>query len=373
MKIFTFGIQSFEKFKKNLTMALNLRAKLFSAVAGISLFGTVAAQDIHFSQYYTFASAMNPALVGNYDGSYRLAALYRNQWGSMLAGKAYQTVAADVDVSFLENYLRTDKLAVGVGFYNDISGQAGLSVLNASLSVAYHKGIDKDGKHRLSFAAQGAYVQKRVTDPLFADQFQGHDQTVRNYTNEQLQKGKHAFDFNAGLYWRSNIKDKVKLNAGFAVYHIVQPKEDFIKDSLDVLGNFTRRFVADLSIEAFLTKKKNVSITPEFIFQYKDKQMEAVPGLLVSYYFNTGFRNNNSVHLGGRYRIGNGMDKIGDAFVVLAQVEFKNVRLGFAYDVNLSKLSVGTQNRGGFEISLSYIGESIKSFKANKSLPSRRF
>ncbi|MBX2904001.1 MAG: PorP/SprF family type IX secretion system membrane protein [Chitinophagales bacterium] len=355
-------------------MALNLRAKFVSALAGVSLFGTLAAQDIHFSQYYTFASAMNPALVGNYDGSFRLAALYRNQWRSALAGKAYQTVAADVDVSFLENYLRTDKLAVGVGFYNDISGQAGLSVLNASLSVAYHKGIDKDGKHRISFAAQGAYMQKRITDPLFADQFQGHDQTVRNYTSEQLMRGDHTFDFNAGLYWRSNIKDKVKLNAGFAAYHLIQPKEDFVRDSAGVFGNLTRRFVADLSVEAFLTKKKNVSLTPEFIFQYKDKQMEAVPGLLVSYYFNTGFRNNNSVHLGGRYRLGQSVNGTGgDAFVVLAQVEFKNVRLGFAYDVNLSKLSAATQNRGGFEISLSYIGESIKSFKANKSLPSRRF
>jgi type IX secretion system PorP/SprF family membrane protein len=355
-------------------MALLLRAKLISSVAMIFLIGTVSSQDIHFSQYYTFASAMNPALVGNYDGSFRLAALYRNQWGSILAGKAYQTVAADVDFSFLEGYLRTDKLAVGVGFYNDISGQAGLSVLNASLSLAYHKGLDKYGKHRLSFALQGAYVQKRITDPIFADQFQGHDQTVRNYTAEDLLRGDHTFDFNAGLYWRSNVKEKIKLNAGFATYHIVQPKEDFIRDSAGVFGNLTRRYVADFSMEAFLTKKKNVSLTPEFILQYKDKQMEALPGLLVSYYFNTGFRNNNSVHVGGRYRLGQGFKGVnGDAFVFLAQLEYKNVRLGFAYDVNLSKLSVATQNRGGFEITLSYIGETIKSFKANKSLPSRRF
>ncbi|MCS6819064.1 MAG: PorP/SprF family type IX secretion system membrane protein [Chitinophagales bacterium] len=351
-----------------------LRSKCLNLTTTLIITFILKGQDIHFSQYYTFASAMNPALVGNYDGSFRLAALYRNQWGSILAGKAYQTVAADVDFSFLESYLRTDKLAVGVGFYNDISGMAGLSVLNASLSVAYHKGIDKDGKHRISLAAQGAYVQKRITDPLFADQFQGHDQTIRNYTAEDLLRGDHTFDFNAGLYWRSNFKEKVKVGAGFATYHIVQPKEDFIRDTFGVFGNLTRRYVADASIEAFITKKRNVSLTPEFILQYKDKQMEALPGLLVSYYFNTGFRNNNSVHLGGRYRLGQGFSGVGsDAFVFLAQLEYKNVRLGFAYDVNLSKLSVATQNRGGFEITLSYIGETIKSFKANKSLPSRRF
>jgi len=44
----------------------------------------VNAQDPHFDQYYTFASYLNPALVGNYDGSFRVAALYRQQWTSSL-------------------------------------------------------------------------------------------------------------------------------------------------------------------------------------------------------------------------------------------------------------------------------------------------
>jgi type IX secretion system PorP/SprF family membrane protein len=355
-----------------MVLNIRLRSLLVAVAAFLSL--TASAQDIHFSQYYTFASAMNPALVGNYDGTFRVAALYRNQWNNPLGKAAYQTIAADVDVSLLEGYLRTDKLAVGVGFYQDRSGAAGLAVTNVSLTVGYHKGFGKEGKHRLSFAMQGAYMQKRIEDPVFADQFRGHDQSLANFTNEQLLRGFYNFDFNAGLYWRSNIKDKVKLNAGFAAYHIVQPKEDNISDSLRVFGNLTRRFVADLSVEAFLTKKKNISLAPEFIFQYKDKQFEAMPGLMFGYYFNTGFRNNNSIHIGGRYRLGPSITGTGgDAFVILSQVEFKNVRLGFAYDINLSKLSVATQNRGGFEISLSYIGESIKSFKANKSLPSRRF
>ncbi len=329
------------------------------------------AQDIHFSQYYTFASALNPALVGNYDGSFRLAALYRNQWMNPLGKSAYQTIAADVDVSLLEGYLRTDKLAIGVGFYQDRSGAAGLAVTNVSLSVAYHKGLDKLGKHRLSLGAQGAYMQKRVEDPIFADQFRGHDQSVANFSNEQLVRGFYNFDFNAGLYYRGNIKDRVKIGAGFAAYHIAQPSEDNVTDSLRVKGALTRRYSADLNIEAFFGKRKNISLSPEMIFQYKDKQQEIMPGLSFGYYFNTGFRTNNSVHVGARYRLSNSTP--GDAVVVLASVEFRNVRLGMAYDVNVSKLSLATQNRGGFEISLSYVGETIKSFKANKSLPSRRF
>ena len=178
------------------------------------------AQDLHFSQYYTHASWLNPSLVGNYDGSYRLAAIYRDQWSSAVGKSGFHTIGADVDFCLLEGYLRTDKLAIGVGFFNDRSGSAGLSVLNANLSVAYHKGFGKNGQHRLSVGLQGAFIQKRVEDPLFGDQFLGHNQTPKTASNEDFNRGFMQGDFNAGLYWRSNFKDKIKLGVGFGAYPI---------------------------------------------------------------------------------------------------------------------------------------------------------
>ncbi len=336
---------------------------------------SIQAQDLHFSQYYTHASWLNPSLVGNYDGSFRLAAIYRQQWTSVTSQKyGFQTVGADVDFCMLEGYLRTDKLAIGVGFFNDRSGQAGLSVLNANLSIAYHKGFGKLGNHRLSIGLQGAFIQKRVEDPLFGDQFLGHNQTPKNASNEDFQRGLLQGDFNAGLYWRSNFKDKVRLGVGFGAYHLIEPKQSFVtnqqtgeKDKKSVLP---RKFNADLSIEAFLDKKKKVSISPEFLFMYQQPFMEMLPGLSATYYFNTGFRNNNSISVGARFRVGGTTP---DAVIPMAQMEFRNVRLGFAYDVNISQLKTASRNQGGFEISLAYFGETVKSFKANKSLPSRRF
>ncbi|MBK7149814.1 MAG: type IX secretion system membrane protein PorP/SprF [Bacteroidetes bacterium] len=125
-----------------------------------------------------------------------------------------------------------------------------------------------------------------------------------------------------------------------------------------------------MSIEAFLDKKKKVSISPEFLFMYQQPFMEMLPGLSATYYFNTGFRNNNSISVGARFRVGGTTP---DAVIPMAQMEFRNVRLGFAYDVNISQLKTASRNQGGFEISLAYVGETVKSFKANKSLPSRRF
>jgi len=57
----------------------------------------------------------------------------------------------------------------------------------------------------------------------------------------------------------------------------------------------------------------------------------------------------------------------------MVQVEVRNIRIGAAYDINVSDLKTASKYGGGFEVSLSYTGESIKSYKANKSLPARRF
>ncbi len=334
----------------------------------------INAQDPHFSQFYTHASTLNPSLVGNYDGSFRLAALYRQQWNSAVGKAGYQTVGADVDFCLLEGYLRTDKLAIGVGFFNDRSGTAGLSYLNTSLTVAYHKGFGKDGAHRLSIGLQGAFIQKRIEDPTFGDQFQGHNSSPKTASDELLAKGFYKFDFNAGLYWRSNFKDRIKLGIGVGAYHLIEPKQSTVTNQktleTDKTSVLPRKFNVDFNLEAFIGKARKVSITPEFLFMYQQPFMEILPGASVSYYFNSGFRNNNSVSLGCRFRVGGTTP---DAVIPMANVEFRNVRLGFAYDVNISSLKTSTINRGGFEVSLAYIGETVKSFKANKSLPSRRF
>jgi type IX secretion system PorP/SprF family membrane protein len=350
-------------------------AKSFAVITTMVVSYNATAQDLHFSQYYTHASWLNPSLVGNYDGSYRLAAIYRNQWSSAVGKSGFQTVGADVDFCMLEGYLKTDKLAIGVGFFNDRSGSAGLSILNANLSVAYHKGFGNNGQHRLSIGLQGAFIQKTVDNPLFGDQFLGHNQTPANASQENLaSRGFYQGDFNAGLYWRSNFRDKVRLGVGVGAYHLIEPKQNLVVNQLtgekDKKSVLPRKFNADFNLEAFLGKKKKVSISPEFLFIYQQPFMEMLPGLSVNYYFNTGFRNNNSISFGTRFRLGGNTP---DAVIPMANVEFRNVRLGFAYDVNISDLKQSTTNRGAFEISLVYVGETIKSFKANKSLPSRRF
>lgn len=43
----------------------------------------VLAQDIHFSQFFNTPYAQNPANIGQFDGDYRMGAVYRQQWRSV--------------------------------------------------------------------------------------------------------------------------------------------------------------------------------------------------------------------------------------------------------------------------------------------------
>ncbi|MFK5037117.1 type IX secretion system membrane protein PorP/SprF, partial [Klebsiella pneumoniae] len=77
------------------------------------------------------------------------------------------------------------------------------------MTVAYHQGFGKDGSHRLSIGLQGGYIQKRIDNPTFADQFINHNQTLTT-TGEKLTNGFSNGDLSAGLYWKSNFHDKVR-------------------------------------------------------------------------------------------------------------------------------------------------------------------
>ena len=349
-----------------------LLAKYTLLVATVVATFQAGAQDLHFSQYTSQSSLLNPGLVGNYDGSYRLSAIYRNQWTSALGNAGYQTVGADVDFCLLEGYLKSDKLAIGVGFFNDRSGAAQLTNTSANLTVAYHKGFGSEGQHRLSLGLQAAFLQTRVDNPLFADQFNGFNETNSLASKEDFTHGVYRFDFNAGLYWKSNFKDKVKLGLGLGAYHLITPDQSLVVSKLTGTGSavLPRRFDADVNLEIFIGKDKKWSITPDMLYMYQQPFAEYLPGLAATYYFNTGFRNNNSIGIGIRYRSGGSTP---DAVIPTVNLQFRNVKLGFSYDANISGLSTSTTNRGAFELSLAYIGETVKSYKANKSLPSRRF
>ncbi|MBZ0098367.1 MAG: type IX secretion system membrane protein PorP/SprF, partial [Taibaiella sp.] len=110
---------------------------------GVAMIFTTSgmAQDAHFTQYFASPLTLNPALTGLTQCDARLAANYRNQWGSV-SSNPYTTATISYDMATMKGALGNgDALGVGLlGFY-DRSGSGGLQNITVGLSVAYHKAL----------------------------------------------------------------------------------------------------------------------------------------------------------------------------------------------------------------------------------------
>ncbi len=301
------------------------------------------AQDIHFTQFYATPQTLNPSLTGVSEGTYRATAIYRNQWSAISI--PYVTYGGSFDIRILQNKLKKDIFGLGINLNADKSGTGKLFFMQAVATIAYNKALDKEGKHYIGLGIQGGYVQKGIQYNLlsFPTQFNGTDFDLSLSNNEIFSAATTSYiDLNAGLLWHSQFGEKIRAYMGFSTYHLNRPKETF----LGADNRVSMRFVGHGGVKIKASEK--FYVTPSFIFQYQNKAKEILFGTGVEYH--TDVKSTPMVFgLGGWYRLK-------DAGSVTALVEIKRIRLGFAYDINLSKLKPASNNRGGFEIALTYIG-----------------
>lgn len=151
---------------------------------------TAVAQDPNFSQFFASPLTLNPALTGKFDGQYRAAGNYRNQWPTIF--NAYTTATASFDAGILKGRIsEVDQFGVGVMGFTDRSGNGALQYNYLALSTAYHKGLDEDGYNQIGAGFQATYVSKMLNtsslkfgDQLRSDGFTGI--TQESFTRSQL-------------------------------------------------------------------------------------------------------------------------------------------------------------------------------------------
>src|SRR5258706_3066549 len=95
----------------------------------------VIAQDPNFSQFFASPLTLNPALTGKFDGVYRIAANYRNQWPTF--NNAFVTKTASIDFGVLKHHIPDiDQFGVGFMGFTDRAGDGVITTNAAAISVA---------------------------------------------------------------------------------------------------------------------------------------------------------------------------------------------------------------------------------------------
>jgi type IX secretion system PorP/SprF family membrane protein len=287
---------------------------------------------------------LNPALTGKFDGVYRIAGNFRNQWPAIQ--NAFETKTASVDFGIMKNRLADiDQLGIGVLGVTDRAGDGVLVTNYAGLSVAFHKGLDENGYHQVGAGFQGTYVNKRldVTKVYFEDQltplgFTGVTSEI--FTNKQVNVS--YVDVNAGVLYNGSTNGYNNFYIGASMYHINRPKETFKG------GNYL------LSARTTLQAGGKIPVGPYNYLHFaanhsiQAKAHNTLVGGAFSLNVNQNEDNPTNIYVGGWYRFG-------DAAIPYLGLEFNGLLIGATYDVNTSSLKPASNSRGGIEVSLIFI------------------
>lgn len=300
-----------------------IKLKLLYIVGLICIVSSNAnAQDPQFTQFYANPIYLNPAFAGSH-GCPRFAMNYRNQWPS-LSGN-YVTYSASYD-----QYFKNISGGIGIIATHDQQGQGTIYSSSIGLVYSYHLKVNR--KFSMLFGAQAAMHNKHLDwDKLtFGDMIDPRKGFI--YQTGDVPRGGNRFFFDASAGFVGFSKS---FFFGAAVHHLNRPNESMIVGESKLPMRFTGHVGAEIKLGKRSQYNNSTSIMPNIIFQYQNGFMEMNIGTYIKYgMFTAGawFRNK-------------------DAFILSIGINTGKFKIGYSYDVTVSKLNNGVSG-GSHEVSL---------------------
>lgn len=195
---------------------------IFTCSLFVILSLTLNGQDVHLTNYRMAPMSFNPAMTGHFNGTYRIGAVYRDQFSSFFT-RGYKSQMAYFDTPQAVGFTPNDWVGVGLHFYNDQAGDIGLNNVGILLSGAYHYAMDADYTQVFSFGMQYGIAQVKVNNPnaaKFGDEIKSgstggsQDLNLLQQINESFQ------DINIGAQYRYLIDKDHQFTLGGAVSRI---------------------------------------------------------------------------------------------------------------------------------------------------------
>lgn len=332
----------------------NIKIILSTLLLGTLFSNHSIGQDIHFSNMDYSPLTLNPGLAGaKHEANATLN--YRSQWNSI--STPFTTIAAGADMRIKAGKNNKNGIfAAGINLYNDRAGDNVINTNNVGLSIAYHLKIDQ--KSTIGLGMQAGFIQRTLdaSSGMWSSQYNGVAYDPAISSGETFGNPSFArFDVGAGVVYSLGTNEKnmrandgMKLNAGYAVFHINRPSYSFFNSEDDPLYMRHAAFVN----ASFGISNTTMFIDPGVYFQMQGPSMEIMIGTDYKVMLSDGSKvtgniKNSFVALGLFYRNN-------DAIVPRVIYGYSDFSLGMSYDFNISKLSQVTRSRGGIEFFLSW-------------------
>ncbi len=328
------------------------------------------AQDIHFTQFYHSPLTLNPSFTGQVDGKYRVAANYRHQWAAIRPAGTnipFVTYAASYDRPLPFSFSESDQLGIGIQFFNDEAGKAGLRNRSIFLSSAY---AFKGERHTVSLGVQAGMVDKKIdlSKLTFGTELRQRylgDGGGKGGASTPVSKDKITyFDLRVGSYWEMEVREALKINAGISLFHLTQPKESFT-------GQGGNRLNMRLAVHGGAEYKINerMDLLPGLLVGNQSKAQEINWGSLITYQLTEEEHNFKGDLFGGLWFRTSALNPIFDATMPVVGIQKGPVKVAVSYDINISPLRHASAYRGGLEVGVIYIPQPFVPELKEKEVP----
>ena len=299
---------------------------VFGFLSFVSLFtgvDKVRAQDPEFSQFYANPLYLNPAFAGTVRCP-RINMIHRNQWPGISG--TYVTSVASYDQHI-------ESISGGLGFMFS-SDNAANTLKTNRFSAMYSYQIKVSRKFSIRLGAEAAFFQKSLdwsklqfgdmVDPRRGFVYQSHDQPTGDGNVAGV-------DFSAGILGFSDI-----FFFGISAHHLTEPEESVIAGASPLPMKITGHAGAVIPMAGSASKytKNDVSVSPNIMFRQQGAFSQLNMGIYVK----------KSALVGGVWY------RNRDSFIVLLGIQTDVIKLGYSYDVTVSKLSTATG--GAHEVTL---------------------
>jgi type IX secretion system PorP/SprF family membrane protein len=325
---------------------------LFFFLFGFLTSIVVAQQDVHFSQFYYSPVVWNPAAAGATSGDLRATATYRNQWASV--STPFTTIGASFDAPIQTRNMGDNFLGLGLHFNNDQAGTSSLSNLDINGSVSYSLDLGSRYKkpHYISFGLNFGFIQRsfNFTNSTWDSQWTGANFDQSLGSGESVRTGKLSkgnITVGAGALWNYAFDDDKRFFLGAAMFHVNRPNMSLIDDQDNLYHKFSYMAGFELGHPDKIT-----TFRPNVMAMMMGPNYFVNAGLDVSFDLTdrtafTNYKNHMAFGLGVYHRLM-------DAMIFAVNVEYSNLKVAFAYDLNISGFNVATNGNGAFEIMLIY-------------------
>ena len=286
---------------------------------------------------------VNPAFAGVFDNAQlRVMTNYRRQWSGL--GNSFTTSYVGFDAKLFDDGLYyQNPFNIGVHVVSDktFNGTVKGNVITATSS--YHVPLSNEGKQTIGIGLSIGYGSKRIDFSSLSSESQftsgGFDQSLPN-GETFLQKIKPYVLISPGvLYTYNNKEDGTFFDIGFAVFNANQPYFTTLFDNNEKIA---RRISAQASFQRYTSNSGLLNV--ELQYQSQSYVDYFLSGFSYAHLFSEE-DDPSMIGLGIWYRTS-------DAIAPYLFAEYKKLRFGFTYDIQINGMRKDVYPANSFEFSL---------------------